>query len=191
MAQFITYSIVYPKDILIKIFFNKTKGLYTLILFGFSKQVQIELQNIFIISQDTLNRKLIFTLNKDFSDLKKLYLLWRSYQVIITNLVNDFIFGYEILLELRGVGFKAFVDNNNLLLSLGFSHPILFKIPESLQIRIVDTKNILFSIRGFDRNKVNEIASKIRSYKKPEPYKGKGVCYYNEIVTIKESKKEQ
>jgi ribosomal protein L6P/L9E len=191
MAQFITYSIVYPKDILIKIFFNKTKGLYTLILFGFSKQVQIELQNIFIISQDTLNRKLIFTLNTDFSDMKKLHLLWRSYQVIITNLVNDFIFGYEILLELRGVGFKAFVDNNNLLLSLGFSHPILFKIPESLQIRIVDTKNILFSIRGFDRNKVNEIASKIRSYKKPEPYKGKGVCYYNEIVTIKESKKEQ
>lgn len=191
MASFKTYTIGYPKDILIKIFYNKTRGVYTFVLYNTSKKVIFEVKDIFLIFQDNIKRTLTFTVNPNFSDIKALNLLWKSYQVIITNTINDFIFGYEILLELRGVGFKAFVEKNILTLSLGFSHPVTFEIPSDIQIKVVDNKNILFSISGFDRKKVHEIASKIRSYKKPEPYKGKGVCYYNETVTIKESKKEQ
>jgi ribosomal protein L6P/L9E len=191
MTQFKTYTIKYPKDILIKIFYNKTQGLYTLILFGFNKQLKYEVKDIFNISQDSINRTLTFTFNSNFSDLKLVSVLWRAYQVILTNIINDFSYGYEVMLELRGVGYKAFVEQNKLVLALGFSHPVTFEIPEKISVKIVDTKNILFSIAGFDRKLVHEFAAKIRSFKKPEPYKGKGVCYFNEIVTIKESKKEQ
>ena len=183
MTQFKTYTIKYPKDILIKIFYNKTKGLYTLILLGVNKQLKYEVKDIFNIVQDSVNCTLTFVYNPNYSDLKKVNIFWGAFRVILTNLIHDFSYGYSVMIELRGVGYKAFIEQDKFILSLGFSHPVIIPIPSKITVKVVDTKNILFLISGFDRNFVHEFAAKIRSFKKPEPFKGKGVCYYNEVIT--------
>ena len=190
-TQFKNYSITYTKDILVKVFYNKTLSTYTIVLFGFLKKVSFTFKDVFIITHDVERRILFFSVNTSYTDLHKLNILWRSYNIFLTQLFRDFIIGYDVILELRGVGFKAFVENDILLLSLGFSHKINYRIPQEVSIKIIDPKNTMFLISGFDRRKVHEIAARIRNYKKPDVYKGKGVCYRNEIVFIKESKKEQ
>jgi large subunit ribosomal protein L6 len=96
--------------------------------------------------------------------------------------------GYERKLELVGVGFRAQVAGKTLNLTLGFSHPVTFPIPEGITMETPSQTEIV--IKGIDRQKVGQIAAEIRDVRPPEPYKGKGVRYAGEKITLKEGKKK-
>ena len=106
----------------------------------------------------------------------------------LANMVTGVTKGYEKRLELVGVGFRAQVQGKTLHLTLGFSHPVQFVIPEGIAIETPSPTEIL--IKGIDRQKVGQVAAEIRDVRPPEPYKGKGVRYQNEQITLKEGKKK-
>ncbi len=114
----------------------------------------------------------------------------RSYHGLYRALINNMIIGvsegYKKELEIQGVGYTAEMKGNNLSLSLGFSHPILFKPPEGITI-VVPTKTAI-SITGIDKHLVGDVSAKIRSFRPPEPYKGKGIRYLGEEVRRKVGK---
>ncbi|MHB1872903.1 MAG: 50S ribosomal protein L6, partial [Steroidobacteraceae bacterium] len=104
------------------------------------------------------------------------------------NMVHGVTKGYEKKLELVGVGFRAQVQGKVLNLTLGFSHPVTFPIPEGITIETPSQTEIL--IKGVDCQKVGQVAAEIREVRPPEPYKGKGVRYANEQISLKEGKKK-
>ena len=106
---------------------------------------------------------------------------------ILANMVKGVSEGFERKLELVGVGYRAAMQGNDLNLSLGFSHPVLFKTPEGITITTPTQTEIL--VQGSDKQRVGEVAAKIRGYRPPEPYKGKGVKYSDEVIIRKEAKK--
>jgi large subunit ribosomal protein L6 len=106
----------------------------------------------------------------------------------LANMINGVTKGYEKKLELVGVGYRAAVQGKNLNLTLGFSHPVVFPVPEGITIETPSQTEIL--IKGTDRQKVGQIAAEIRDIRSPEPYKGKGVRYSDEKISLKEGKKK-
>jgi large subunit ribosomal protein L6 len=106
----------------------------------------------------------------------------------LANMVTGVSKGYERKLELQGVGFRAAVQGKTLNLTLGFSHPVNFPVPEGITIETPSQTEIL--IKGIDRQKVGQVAAEIRAIRPPEPYKGKGVRYAGEQITLKEGKKK-
>ncbi len=118
--------------------------------------------------------------------VKALHGLARS---LVNNMVVGVSEGFTMNLEIEGVGFKAAVQGTNLNLSLGFSHPVLFPIPQ--EIKIVVTENTKVSISGIDKKLVGQVAADIRHFYPPEPYKGKGVRYAGEQIRRKEGKTVQ
>ena len=106
----------------------------------------------------------------------------------LANMVTGVTKGYEKRLELVGVGFRAQVQGKSLNLTLGFSHPVQYPVPEGIAIETPSPTEIL--IKGIDRQKVGQVAAEIRHVRPPEPYKGKGVRYQNEQITLKEGKKK-
>ena len=108
-------------------------------------------------------------------------------RAILANMVKGASTGFERKLELVGVGYRAAMSGKDLNLSLGFSHPVLFKTPEGITIETPTQTEIL--VKGSDKQRVGEVAAKIRGYRPPEPYKGKGVRYSGEKIIMKEAKK--
>src|SRR6185437_1800629 len=106
----------------------------------------------------------------------------------LANMVRGVTKGYERKLELVGVGFRAQVQGKNLNLTLGFSHPVNFAIPEGITIEAPSQTEII--VKGIDRQKVGQVAAEIRDLRPPEPYKGKGVRYTGEQIILKEGKKK-
>ena len=106
----------------------------------------------------------------------------------LANMVEGVTKGYEKKLELVGVGFRAAVAGKSLNLTLGFSHPVSVAIPDGISIETPSQTEIM--IKGIDRQKVGQIAAEIRDIRPPEPYKGKGVRYAGEKITLKEGKKK-
>ncbi len=106
----------------------------------------------------------------------------------LANMVRGVTKGYEKKLELVGVGFRAAVQGKTLNLTLGFSHPVNFPIPEGITIETPSQTEII--VKGVDRQKVGQVAAEIRDIRPPEPYKGKGVRYANEQISLKEGKKK-
>jgi large subunit ribosomal protein L6 len=106
----------------------------------------------------------------------------------LANMVRGVTRGYEKKLELVGVGFRAQVQGKNLNLTLGFSHPVSVAIPEGITIETPSQTEIV--VKGIDRQKVGQMAAEIRDIRPPEPYKGKGVRYAGEQITLKEGKKK-
>ena len=106
----------------------------------------------------------------------------------LANMILGVTKGYEKKLELQGVGFRAAVQGKVLNLTLGFSHPVNFDVPEGITIETPSQTEIL--IKGIDRQKVGQVAAEIREVRPPEPYKGKGVRYDNEQILRKEGKKK-
>ncbi len=107
---------------------------------------------------------------------------------LINNLVVGVSSGFEKKLELRGVGYRAQAQGQALNLNLGFSHPVVHKIPEGIKVETPSQTEIVVS--GINKQVVGQVASDIRSYRPPEPYKGKGVRYAGEYVVMKEAKKK-
>ena len=108
-------------------------------------------------------------------------------RAIVANMVHGVSAGFERKLELVGVGYRAAMQGKDLSLSLGFSHPVVFSAPEGITITTPTQTEIL--VQGADKQLVGEVAAKIRAYRKPEPYKGKGVKYSDEVIIRKEAKK--
>ncbi len=108
-------------------------------------------------------------------------------RAVIANMIQGVSVGFERKLELVGVGYRASVSGRDLNLSLGFSHPVVFNAPEGVSIETPTATEIL--IKGADKQRVGEVAAKIRSFRPPEPYKGKGVRYSGEKINMKEAKK--
>ncbi len=106
---------------------------------------------------------------------------------LIANMVIGVSKGYEKILEISGVGFKAQAQGTNLMLSLGFSHPIVFPLPKGVKAT-VDAKQTQITLKSVDKQLVGQIAANLRSLKKPEPYKGKGIKYSTEVIHRKEGK---
>ena len=111
-----------------------------------------------------------------------------SMRAHLANYVVGVSSGFERKLELVGVGYRAAAQGKNLNLTLGFSHPVVYVAPEGITIETPSQTEIL--VKGNDRQKVGQVASDIRSYRPPEPYKGKGVRYSGEKIEIKEAKKK-
>ena len=109
-------------------------------------------------------------------------------RALVNNMVNGVTRGFEKKLQLVGVGFKAQAQGDKLNLSLGFSHPIVHSMPNGVKCETPTQTEII--IKGIDRQKVGQVAAEVRAYRSPEPYKGKGVRYVDEVVVIKETKKK-
>jgi large subunit ribosomal protein L6 len=113
---------------------------------------------------------------------------WATARTNVANLVTGVEKGFTRNLEITGVGYKAAVAGSELVLNLGFSHDIRYPIPAGITMKCEKPTSI--SISGADKQQVGQIAAEIRSYRPPEPYKGKGVKYENEIIVRKEGKKK-
>jgi len=114
--------------------------------------------------------------------------MWGTSRSVINNLVEGVSAGYTKKLEITGVGYRAQMQGSNLQLQLGFSHDVDFIVPDGIKIVCADQTHI--AISGSDKQQVGQVAAKIRSYRPPEPYKGKGVRYENEYILRKEGKKK-
>lgn len=116
--------------------------------------------------------------------------LWGLARTLVANMVEGVSNGYEKKLLIIGVGYSAKVEGKTLVLSLGYAHKVNFPIPERIEIRTEqDPKgNTVVFISGISKELVGEVAAKVRSMKKPEPYKGKGIRYFDEFVKIKPGK---
>ena len=103
-------------------------------------------------------------------------------------LVNNMVVGFEKKLELVGVGYRAQAQGQKLNLTLGFSHPVDYAVPEGVSVETPSQTEV--TVKGVDKQKVGQVAAEIRAYRPPEPYKGKGVKYADEIIVRKEAKKK-
>jgi len=114
--------------------------------------------------------------------------MWGTAKSVIQGLVTGVSEGFRVRLEINGVGYRAQVQGKDLVLQLGYSHEIRYPIPEGITMQCEKPTSI--EISGTDKQKVGQIASEIRAFRPPEPYKGKGVKHENEIIVRKEGKKK-
>lgn len=109
-------------------------------------------------------------------------------RALVNNMVKGVTNGFDLTLELVGVGYRAQASNKAVTLSLGFSHPIEYKLPQDVTVETPNNTTIV--IRGIDKQLLGQVASEIRAFRPPEPYKGKGVKYAGEVIARKEAKKK-
>ena len=113
---------------------------------------------------------------------------WGMSRTMIENILSGVANGFERRLEINGVGYRATMQGSNLQLALGYSHDVVYEAPEGITLACPRPTEIV--ITGIDKQRVGQVASEIRSFRKPEPYKGKGVKYAEERVVRKEGKKK-
>lgn len=109
-------------------------------------------------------------------------------RALLNNMVMGVTKGFEKKLNLVGVGYRAQAQGDKLNLALGFSHPIVHQMPKGVKVETPTQTEII--IKGADKQQVGQVAAEVRAYRKPEPYKGKGVRYANEVIVLKETKKK-
>ena len=122
------------------------------------------------------------------NETKRARAQWGTSRTLIANLITGVTKGFEQRLEINGVGYRASVQGKNLQIALGYSHDIVYPIPEG--ITIATPRPVEIVITGSDRQKVGQVAAEIREYRPPEPYKGKGIKYSDERIFRKEGKKK-
>ena len=122
------------------------------------------------------------------SETKRARAMWGTYRAHVANVMTGVTKGFEQKLEINGVGYRAQLQGKNLQIALGYSHDIVYPIPEGITITVPKATEVI--VTGIDRQKVGQVAAEIRAFRKPEPYKGKGVKYADERVFRKEGKKK-
>ena len=115
-------------------------------------------------------------------------MMWGTTRALVANMVKGVSVGYTKTLEITGTGFRGTVQGSNLVLNLGYSHDVIYPIPEG--IKIICEKPTTVKVEGADKRQVGQVAAEIRAWRKPEPYKGKGVKYSTETIRRKEGKKK-
>jgi large subunit ribosomal protein L6 len=175
MSRIGRMPIVVPKDV--KISFDSTKVEVT----GPKGNLSQSLPSRITLSVDG-DKVLIRREGEDRSS-RALHGLTRS---LIANMVTGVTKGFERRLEIVGIGFRADIEKNALKLSVGFSHPVLYPIPEGIRVEV--EKQTQITVRGINKQQVGTVAAKLRSIKPPEPYKGKGIRYFGEHIRKKVGK---
>ncbi len=122
------------------------------------------------------------------NDTKRARAFWGMHRTLVQNLVTGVTDGFTKVLEITGVGYRAAAQGKNLRLQLGYSHDVNVPVPDGIDIRTPDATTV--EISGIDRQKVGQLAAEIRRWRKPEPYKGKGIKYRGEFIFRKEGKKK-
>jgi large subunit ribosomal protein L6 len=122
------------------------------------------------------------------SETKRARAQWGTSRTLIANLIEGVTKGFEEKLEITGVGYRAAVQGKNLQMQLGYSHDIVYPIPQGITIAVPKPTEVV--VTGFDKQQVGQVAAELRGFKPPEPYKGKGVKYSGEYVFRKEGKKK-
>ena len=122
------------------------------------------------------------------NDSKQARAFWGMQRTLVQNLVTGVTEGFTKVLEITGVGYRAAAQGKNLRLQLGYSHDVNVAVPEGLEVKTPDATTV--EISGIDRQKVGQLAAEIRRWRKPEPYKGKGIKYRGEYIFRKEGKKK-
>jgi len=122
------------------------------------------------------------------NETKRARSFWGMQRTLVQNLVTGVTEGYTKVLEITGVGYRAQAQGKTLKLQLGYSHDVDFAVPEGIEIKTPD--NTTVEISGIDKQKVGQVAAEIRRWRKPEPYKGKGIKYRGEYIFRKEGKKK-
>ena len=143
---------------------------------------QKELDTKELVNVKVENGEIIFTPKGEAREDRA---FWGTFRSLADNVIIGLVDGYEKKLEINGVGYKATVNGNTLVLNLGFSHPINHQFPKDVQIAV--EKNLV-TIKGNDKQVVGQVAAEIRNYRPPEPYKGKGVKYLEEHIIRKAGK---
>ena len=114
--------------------------------------------------------------------------IWPTCRTRVNNLVIGVTEGYKKDLDIKGVGYRANLQGKTLVLSLGFSHEVKYEVPEGIEVTV--EKQTELSVIGIDKQRVGQVAAEIREFRKPEPYKGKGIRYKDEYIMMKEGKKK-
>ncbi len=125
---------------------------------------------------------------KPANDTKQARAFWGMQRTLVQNLVTGVTEGFTKVLEISGVGYRAQAQGKNLRLQLGYSHDVNFPVPEGIEVKTPDQTTI--EISGIDKQQVGQVAAEIRRWRKPEPYKGKGIKYRGEYIFRKEGKKK-
>lgn len=125
---------------------------------------------------------------KPRGDNKRARQQWGMSRTMVANLVTGVTDGFKRELELVGVGYRAMMQGKALQLSLGYSHPVIYEAPEGVTLSV--NKNTEVAVEGIDQQVVGEVAAEIRNWRRPEPYKGKGIRYKGEYIFRKEGKKK-
>jgi large subunit ribosomal protein L6 len=125
---------------------------------------------------------------KQLGESKQARMMWGTTRNLVRNMLTGVSQGYSKSLDISGVGYRAAVQGKTLMLQLGYSHDVNYPIPSDIQIKCEKPTSILIS--GPDKQRVGQVAAEIRGYRKPEPYKGKGVMYLGEKIVRKEGKKK-
>jgi large subunit ribosomal protein L6 len=138
-----------------------------------------------LIEVQTQENEITVTRVNDEKEAKSMHGLYRT---LIQNMITGVTTGFEKQLEIQGVGYRAAIQGSKIVLNLGYSHPVEYQIPHGIEVKIdADKKNILI-VTGIDKQAVGQTAAEIRSYRKPEPYKGKGIRYVGERIIRKAGK---
>lgn len=141
-----------------------------------------------INSNVSIERDGVNLLIKVANDSKQANAMSGTMRALLANMVHGVTKGFEKKLLLVGVGYRAQAAGEMLNLTLGFSHPVAHRMPEGIKVETLSQTEIL--IKGINKQQVGQVAAEIRAYRKPEPYKGKGVRYADEVIVIKETKKK-
>jgi large subunit ribosomal protein L6 len=122
------------------------------------------------------------------NETKRARSMWGTSRTLVANLMTGVTKGFEKKLEITGVGFRAALQGKNLQIALGYSHDVIYPVPEGIAIATPKPTEIV--VTGIDKQKVGQVAAEIRAFRPPEPYKGKGVKYAGEFIFRKEGKKK-
>jgi large subunit ribosomal protein L6 len=141
------------------------------------------LHDLVVIAQEEGSLKL-----KAVESSKKSVALAGTFRSLVNNMVIGVSDGFQKELELQGVGYRAQAQGKKLNLSLGFSHPVVYEVPEGIEIETPSQTQVI--VKGIDKQLVGQVSAEIRAFRPPEPYKGKGVRYADEYVKRKEAKKK-
>ena len=147
-------------------------------------RVEIKNEKLYVFPKEEIQENSV--VKKDSGETKRIKAFWGLTRSFLANTINGVVQGYEKKLEIQGLGYKASLEGNDLILNIGFSHPKKIEMPEDIKLSI--EKNII-TVSGLDKELVGQIAAKIRKVRPPEPYKGKGIRYVGEVVRKKVGKK--
>lgn len=147
-----------------------------------SSKMQKELETYGRVQIDYSNNELSF---KSIDQEPQSRAYWGTYRALANNIVEGMTTGFTKVLEVNGVGYKVAVSGKTLDLALGFSHPVKYPIPEGIEMSV--DKNTI-TIKGSDKQQIGQIAAEIREFRPPEPYKGKGIKYSDEVIIRKAGK---
>jgi large subunit ribosomal protein L6 len=174
--------VVVPKDVTVDVNGQtvKVKGKLGELSMDVHEAVGVKLQD----GADGTKEVVLTPLSED----RKQRMLWPTYRNHVKNMVEGVSKGYNKKLEIKGVGFRANIQGSVLVLQIGYSHDVRYDIPEGIKIAV--DKQVNLDITGVDKQKVGQVAAEIIRYRKPEPYKGKGIRYAGQQLRVKEGKKK-